>query len=109
MYTAATWTGRYSIIDGGIHSCVMVQQIYEEGLYHPSVTQSITGNLFGSANFSTDDVLQQNASMAAGFICTCGEFFDNPCRVEIRAVSTCHTPVSKRIVTLLVDGIAEAF
>lgn len=66
-----------------------MQQIYEEGLYHPSVTQSITGSLFSPANFSTADVLQQNASMAAGFVCTCGEFYDNPCRVEIRAVSTC--------------------
>lgn len=69
--------------------CSVMQQIYEEGLYHPSVTQSITGNLFSPANFSTADVLQQNASMAAGFICTCGEFYDNPCREEIRAVSTC--------------------
>ena len=66
---------------------LVVQQIYEEGLYHPSVTQSITGNLFAPANFSTADVLQQNASKAAGFICTCGEFYDNPCRMEIRTVS----------------------
>ncbi len=65
---------------------VMLQQIYEEGLYHPSVTQSITGPLFDS-NFSTADVLQQNSSMEAGYICTCGQFYDNPCRVEIRAVS----------------------
>ncbi|KAL3141374.1 hypothetical protein ABBQ32_004954 [Trebouxia sp. C0010 RCD-2024] len=60
-------------------------QIYQDGLYHPSVTQSITGNLFAPANFSTADVLQQPSSMASGFICTCGEFYDNPCRMEIRA------------------------
>ncbi len=63
----------------------MVQQIYEEGLYHPSVTTSITGPLFES-NFSTADVLQQNSSIEAGFVCTCGQFYDNPCRAEIRAV-----------------------
>lgn len=71
------------------YTCTVLQQIYQEGLYHPSVTQSITGNLFGSANFSTADVLQQSASKAASFICTCGQFYDNPCRVEIRAVSAC--------------------
>ena len=64
----------------------MMQQIYEEGLYHPSVTTSITGPLFES-NFSTADVLQQNSSIEAGFVCTCGQFYDNPCRAEIRAVS----------------------
>ena len=86
---------------------IHVQQIYEEGLYHPSVTQSITGSLFGSANFSTADVLQQNASKAAGFICTCGEFYDNPCRVEIRAVSTCHPAPLKHVVNVLGVGSAE--
>ncbi|KAL3161962.1 hypothetical protein ABBQ38_009042 [Trebouxia sp. C0009 RCD-2024] len=60
-------------------------QIYEEGLYHPSVTQSITGPLFAPSNFSTADVLQQPSSKAAGFVCTCGEFYNNPCRMEIRA------------------------
>ena len=90
IYTAATWTELCSITGGDTHLCALMQQIYQEGLYHPSVTQSITGNLFGSANFSTADVLQQNASMDAGFICTCGEFYDNPCRMEIRAVSTCY-------------------
>lgn len=93
-----------------------MQQIYQEGLYHPSVTQSITGNLFGPANFSTADVLQQNASMAAGFICTCGEFYDNPCRVEIRAVSTClleYLPAGvsyvfvKKFVTLLSTALLK--
>ncbi|KAL0042039.1 hypothetical protein WJX77_001435 [Trebouxia sp. C0004] len=59
-------------------------QIYEEGLYHPSVTTSITYPLFES-NFSTADVLQQNSSIEAGFVCTCGQFYDNPCRAEIRA------------------------
>lgn len=65
----------------------MLQQIYEEGLYHPSVTTSITSSLFYPYNFSTTDVLAQNASKQAGYICTCGEFYDNPCRQEIRAVS----------------------
>ena len=65
----------------------MVQQIYEEGLFHPSVTESITGPLFAS-NFSTANVLMQNSSMEAGYVCTCGQFYDNPCREEIRAVSS---------------------
>ncbi|DBA85173.1 TPA: hypothetical protein ACH3X2_005886 [Trebouxia sp. C0005] len=59
-------------------------QIYEGGLYHPSVTKSITGPLFTN-NFSTSAVLQQNASIAAGYVCTCGEFYNNPCRAEMRA------------------------
>ncbi|DBA94745.1 TPA: hypothetical protein ACH3X1_002294 [Trebouxia sp. C0004] len=58
-------------------------QIYEGGLFHPSVTKSITGPLFTN-NFSTSAVLQQNASKAAGYVCTCGEFYNNPCRMEIR-------------------------
>ena len=70
-------------------NCLWLQQIYEEGLYHPSVTTSITSSLFYPYNFSTADVLNQTASQEAGFICTCGEFYDNPCRMEIRAVSLC--------------------
>lgn len=65
----------------------MVQQIYEGGLFHPSVTTSITGPLFTN-NFSTSAVLQQNASIEAGYVCTCGEFYNNPCREEIRAVGS---------------------
>ena len=65
--------------------CTVVQQIYEGGLFHPSVTKSITGPLFTN-NFSTSAVLQQNASKAAGYVCTCGEFYNNPCRMEIRTV-----------------------
>lgn len=65
----------------------MVQQIYEGGLFHPSVTTSITGPLFTN-NFSTSAVLQQNASIEAGYICSCGEFYNNPCREEIRAVGS---------------------
>lgn len=72
-----------------VTATLCLQQIYEEGLYHPSVTTSITSSLFAPYNFSTADVLNQTASQQAGYICTCGEFYDNPCRAEIRAVSCC--------------------
>ena len=67
----------------------LLQEIYEQGLFHPSVTTSITTPLFTN-NFSTAAVLQQNASIEAGYVCTCGQFYNNPCRMEIRSVSVMH-------------------
>lgn len=57
--------------------------VYRGGEFHPSVTTSITGPLFQN-NYSTSAVLQQPFARNASLVCTCGEFFNNPCRMEIR-------------------------
>eukprot|EP00891_Asterochloris_glomerata_P007203 jgi/Astpho2/7203/Aster-01521 len=61
-----------------------LQDIYTDGLFHPTVASSIASYVYQS-NFSTSAILQQPASKAANLTCTCGQFFDNPCRVEERA------------------------
>ena len=62
-----------------------LQDIYTDGLFHPTVASSIASYVYQS-NFSTSAILQQPASIAANLTCTCGQFFDNPCRMEERAV-----------------------
>ena len=62
-----------------------LQDIYTDGLFHPTVTSSIATYVYQS-NFSSSAILQQPASMQANLTCTCGQFFDNPCRMEERAV-----------------------
>eukprot|EP00891_Asterochloris_glomerata_P007381 jgi/Astpho2/7381/Aster-01970 len=60
-----------------------LQQIYVDGLFHPTVTSSMAPPLYQN-NFSTSAILQQPASIKANLTCTCGQFYDNPCRVEMR-------------------------
>ena len=81
-----------------------LQDIYTDGLFHPTVTSSIASYVYQS-NFSTSAILQQPASIAANLTCTCGQFFDNPCRMEERAVrhgqhwesSACGAPALARL------------
>ena len=66
-------------------SLACLQQIYIDGLFHPTVTSSMASPLYQN-NFSTSAILQQPASIKANLTCTCGQFYDNPCRVEMRTV-----------------------
>ena len=66
-------------------SLACLQQIYIDGLFHPTVTSSMASPLYQN-NFSTSAILQQPASIKANLTCTCGQFYDNPCRMEMRTV-----------------------
>ena len=66
-------------------SLACLQQIYVDGLFHPTGTSSMASPLYQN-NFSTSAILQQPASIKANLTCTCGQFYDNPCRVEMRTV-----------------------
>ena len=66
-------------------SLACLQQLYVDGLFHPTVTSSMASPLYQN-NFSTSAILQQPASIKANLTCTCGQFYDNPCRMEMRTV-----------------------
>ena len=69
----------------GSASLACLQQIYVDGLFHPTVTSSMASPLYQN-NYSTSAILQQPASIKANLTCTCGQFYDNPCRMEMRTV-----------------------
>ncbi len=61
----------------------VLQEIADAGLYHPTINSSLSARVavsYTPADYPTDEM------RAAGFVCGCGDYFDNPCRAEFRKV-----------------------
>lgn len=59
------------------------QDIVADGLYHPSVNASMVARVavtYAPADYPSVD------ARAAGAVCGCGNYYDNPCRAEFRKV-----------------------
>ncbi|KAK9904758.1 hypothetical protein WJX75_001986 [Coccomyxa subellipsoidea] len=58
-----------------------IQDIADAGLYHPTINSSLAARVavgYTPADYPTDGM------RSAGFVCGCGDYFDNPCRAEFR-------------------------
>ena len=60
-----------------------VQDIANQGLYHPSVNLSIAARVI--VNYTPQDY-PTDAQRSNGFICGCTNYYNNPCRAEFRKV-----------------------
>ncbi|CAK0787609.1 hypothetical protein CVIRNUC_010831 [Coccomyxa viridis] len=58
-----------------------VQDIANQGLYHPSVNLSIAARVI--VNYTPQDY-PTDAQRSNGFICGCTNYYNNPCRAEFR-------------------------
>ena len=55
----------------------------DAGLYHPTINSSLAARVavsYAPAEYPSGDM------RAAGFVCGCGDYYDNPCRAEFRKV-----------------------
>lgn len=60
-----------------------LQDIADAGLYHPTINSSLAARVavgYTPADYPIDGM------RSAGFVCGCGDYFDNPCRAEFRKV-----------------------
>ncbi|CAL8464697.1 g4232 [Coccomyxa elongata] len=58
-----------------------VEGIADAGLYHPTINSSLAARVavgYAPADYPSDDM------RAAGFVCGCGDYYNNPCRAEFR-------------------------
>ena len=60
-----------------------MQDIANQGLYHPSVNLSIAARVI--VNYTPQDY-PTDAQRSNGFICGCTNYYNNPCRAEFRKV-----------------------
>ena len=61
-----------------------LQEIANDGLYHPSVNMSIAVRVvvdYAPSDYPTD------AQRSNGIVCGCTNYYNNPCRAEFRKVS----------------------
>ena len=64
---------------------VVLQDIANDGLYHPSVNMSIAARVV--VNYTPSDY-PTDAQRSNGFVCGCTNYYNNPCRAEFRKVQT---------------------
>ncbi len=67
----------------------VVQGIADAGLYHPTINSSLAARVavaYSPADYPSDDM------RAAGFVCGCGDYYNNPCRAEFRKVNARALP-----------------
>ncbi|KAK9861450.1 hypothetical protein WJX84_003151 [Apatococcus fuscideae] len=61
-----------------------LQDIANDGLYHPTSDSRLRMNLVQGINYGTPADYPTPAQQAQGLVCGCGDFFTNKCRLALR-------------------------